>query len=63
MKKLELYVFWEVSFQLCNASAPVSSGLLWNELDIQEGSLARTIDVSGSSSSNDAWRDICYDIL
>ena len=43
--------------------APVGGRLFRDELDVEEGPLARAIVVSGRSTAHDSWRHVRHDVL
>lgn len=57
------YVEGEVGFEFGDTLAPVRGGLLADQLDVEEGALARAIDRARGSPAHYTRRDIGDQIL
>lgn len=54
---------WEIHFQFCNWSAPVSCRLLTDQLYVEKSTLTWAIQGARSGTTNDTRWHICYGIL
>ena len=57
------YPVREVPRELGDGLAPVSSGLLADQLDVQEGPLSRAVEVTAGGPSHDARRHVGHNVL
>ena len=57
------YLLWEVLFKFSDRSAPVSSALLADQLDVQKRPLSRPVNVTRSCPSDDTGRHIGHNVL
>jgi len=56
-------MIWEILLQFSHSLAPVFSSFLRDELNIEKGALARSLDMPWSGSLHNSRRHICHNIL
>lgn len=57
------HLIGEVSLEFCDSLKPIGTSFFRDELDVEEGALARTIQVAGGGSPYYTWRHISDNIL
>ena len=57
------HVFLEVSFEFADTLTPVGARLFADELDVEEGALARPEELAGGLAAHDTRGHIGHDVL